>query len=76
MFNLIFSFCLFVYALFLFIFSNSVDRYTQLQYALIIDENTNLKDIEELLIQALVYRFMVFAYEVTMILFCGLSYNM
>ncbi|KAK3738853.1 hypothetical protein QZH41_015057 [Actinostola sp. cb2023] len=45
------------------IFYNSMDRYTQLQYSLIIDENTNLKDLEEILIQALVYRFMVFAYE-------------
>lgn len=51
--------------MFLFVFhSNDTEKYSQLQYSLIVDENTSLKDLEELLIQALVYRFMVFAYEV------------
>ncbi|XP_031566931.1 protein FAM8A1-like [Actinia tenebrosa] len=45
------------------IFYNDIEKYSQLQYSLIVDENTSLKDLEELLIQALVYRFMVFAYE-------------
>lgn len=46
------------------IFYDDLERYTQLQYTLITDDNTSLKDIEELLIQALVYRFIVFAFEV------------
>lgn len=46
------------------IFYDDLERYTQLQYTLITDDNASLKDIEELLIQALVYRLIVFAYEV------------
>ena len=45
-------------------FSDDLERYSQLQYTLITDENTRLEDIEELLMQALVYRLIVFAYEV------------
>ena len=37
---------------------------SQFQYILVIDENTSIKDIEDVLIQALVYRFFVFLYEV------------
>ena len=37
---------------------------SQFQYILVIDENTSIKDIEDVLIQALVYRFIVFLYEV------------
>lgn len=43
---------------------DDLERLSQLQYTLITDETASLKDIEELLIQALVYRLMVFAYEV------------
>lgn len=43
---------------------DDLERYSQLQYTLITDENATLKDIEELLMQALVYRLIVFAYEV------------
>lgn len=45
-------------------FSDDLERYNQLQYTLVTDENVSLKDIEELLMQALVYRLIVFAYEV------------
>lgn len=45
--------------------SDDLERYSQLQYTLITDENATLKDIEELLMQALVYRLIVFAYEVS-----------
>ena len=44
--------------------SDDLERYNQLQYTLITDENASLNDIEELLMQALVYRLIVFAYEV------------
>lgn len=56
-FNLLFPFVL----VFL---SDDLERYNQLQYTLVTDENVSLKDIEELLMQALVYRLIVFAYEV------------
>ena len=44
--------------------SDDLERYSQLQYMLLTDDTASLKVIEELLIQALVYRLMVFAYEV------------
>ena len=48
---------------------------SQFQYILVIDENTSIKDIEDVLIQALVYRFIVFLYEVYVrLLFCGTRY--
>ena len=56
-FNLLFPFVLVF-------FSDDLERYNQLQYTLVTDENVSLKDIEELLMQALVYRLIVFAYEV------------
>ena len=63
----------FIHSRIIFFFhSNDTEKYTQLQYSLIVDENTSLKDLEELLIQALVYRFMVFAYEVCNMLFYAL----
>ena len=49
---------------------------SQFQYILVIDENTSIKDLEDVLIQALVYRFIVFLYEVTVLfvlLFCNLQ---
>lgn len=46
------------------IFYNNTEYFSQLQYSLIIDENTSIADLEQLLVQALVYRFMVFVYEV------------
>lgn len=46
------------------IFYDDLDRYDELQYMLLTDDTASLKVIEELLIQALVYRLMVFAYEV------------
>ncbi|KAJ7358709.1 RDD [Desmophyllum pertusum] len=42
------------------IFYDDLERYSQLQYTLITDDNASLKDIEELLMQALVYRLIVF----------------
>ncbi|EDO27199.1 predicted protein [Nematostella vectensis] len=50
------------------IFYNNMERFTQLQYSLIIDENTSLKELEEILIQALTYRLMVFMYETLIII--------
>jgi hypothetical protein len=38
---------------------------SQFQYILVIDDNTSLKDIEDVLVQALIYRFIVFLYEVS-----------
>ncbi|XP_074607909.1 protein FAM8A1-like [Acropora palmata] len=46
------------------IFYDDLERYNKLQYMLITNDAASLKVIEELLIQALVYRLMVFAYEV------------
>ena len=45
--------------------SNNMDQYNQLQYNLIIDENTTINDLEEIIVQGLAYRFLVFAYEVS-----------
>ena len=42
-----------------------MDQYNQLQYTLIIDENTTINDLEEIIVQGLAYRFLVFAYEVS-----------
>ena len=52
---------------FFFIFcSDDLEKYNQIQYTLISDdeEQLSIKDIQVLLVQALVYRLMVFAYEV------------
>ena len=38
--------------------------HSQYQYILVIDDNTSIKDIADVLIQTLVYRFTVFLYEV------------
>ena len=38
--------------------------HSQYQYILVIDDNTSIKDIADVLIQTLVYRFIVFLYEV------------
>ena len=53
--------------LYYFIFcSDDLEKYNQLQYTLISDdeEQLSIKDIQVLLVQALVYRLMVFAFEV------------
>ena len=47
--------------------SDDLEKYNQLQYTLLSDDedlNLNIQDIQVLLIQALVYRLLVFAYEV------------
>lgn len=46
------------------IYYDDLERYNELQYMLITDDAASLKVIEELLVQALVYRLMVFAFEV------------
>lgn len=47
--------------------SDDLEKYNQLQYTLLSDDedlNLNIQDIQVLLVQALVYRLLVFAYEV------------
>ena len=59
--------CWWVIQLYYFIFcSDDLEKYNQLQYTLISDdeEQLSIKDIQVLLVQALVYRLMVFAFEV------------
>ena len=46
-------------------FSKDPDKiHSQYQYILVIDDNTSIKDIADVLVQTLVYRFIVFLYEV------------
>ena len=37
----------------------------QFQHILIIDENATIKDLEDVIIQAVIYRLLVFVYEVS-----------
>ncbi|XP_028406065.1 protein FAM8A1-like [Dendronephthya gigantea] len=51
------------YSLFLLYYKDPDKLNTQFQYILVIDDNTSIKDLEDVLFQALIYRFIVFLYE-------------
>ncbi|XP_068736846.1 uncharacterized protein [Montipora capricornis] len=63
-----FAFLYLTKVLVLSIYYDDLERYNELQYMLMTDDAASLKVIEELLVQALVYRLMVFAFEVVFLM--------